>query len=81
MAEKLQYAEDYHSVDLNDFVGIVPIRELEPQEELNGICQIKDERTGITHVGFVVKVWDTASLHNEIWIGSKLATNVEQEKK
>jgi len=70
---ELTYAEDYHKVDLSDFVGIVPIRELEDNEELDGICQIKDERTGITHVGFAVKVWDTASLFDVIWIGSKLA--------
>lgn len=76
----LTYAEDYKAVDLNHFVGIVPIRELESNEELNGICQIKDERTGIMYVGFVVKVWDTASLSTEIWIGSKLAKNdVEKE--
>jgi len=75
MEEELHYAEDYKSVDLNHFVGIVPIRELESNEEIDGICQIKDERTGITHVGFVVKVWDTASLFDVIWVGSKLAEN------
>ena len=61
--------------DLTNFVGIVPIRELEPNEELNGISQIKDEHTGITYVGFIVKVWDTASKYNTIWIGSKLVNN------
>lgn len=81
MSDELQYAEDYKSIDLNDFVGIVPIRELEDNEEIDGICQIRDDRTGITHVGFVVKVWDTASTFDTIWIGSKLAENVEQEKK
>jgi hypothetical protein len=69
----LTYAEDYHRVDLEEFVGIVPIRELEDNEEIDNICQIRDERTGITHIGFVIKKWDTASLFTTEWIGSKLA--------
>jgi hypothetical protein len=71
--EGLRYAEDYLSHDLNNYVGIVPIRELEANEEIDSICQIRDDRTGITHIGFVVKVWDTATIFNTIWIGSKLA--------
>ena len=77
MPEELQYVEDYSNIDLNDFVGIVPIRELEGNEELDGICQIRDERTGITHVGFVVKVWDTASIFTIEWIGSKPAKVID----
>ena len=72
MDNGLTYAGDYHSYDLNDFMGLVPIRELRDNEELGGICQIKDESTGIVHIGFVVNVWDTASQpSNSIWIGSK----------
>jgi len=67
----LTYAKGYHEYDLKDFVGLMPIRELEDNEEIDGICQIKDERTGITHIGFVVKKWDTASIYTSEWIGSK----------
>lgn len=70
--EELSHAKEYNSVDLNDFVGIVPIRKLENNEEIEGICQINDERTGIIHIGFTVKVWDTVSIFNTIMIGSKL---------
>lgn len=66
---------DNNKYDLADFVGIVPIRELEPNEELDGISQINDKENGITYVVFSVKVWDTASKYNTIWIGSKLANN------
>lgn len=62
----LTYAKGYHDYDINDFVGIVPCRELEPNEELDGICQIKDESTGFWHVGFVVK-----RDGNSKWIGSR----------
>ena len=73
MAEELQYAPDYSTRDLKDFVGLVPIRELEDCEELDGICQIHEESTGIVYVGFVIKKWDTASVFTTEWIGSKLA--------
>lgn len=69
----LTYAEDYQSHNLNHFVGLVPIRELQDCEEIDGIYQIKDERTGITHIGFVVKKWETASIYTSEWIGSKPA--------
>lgn len=80
MSEELQYAPDYNPYDLNDFVSIVPIRELEDCEEIDGICQIRHEGSNVVHVGFVVKKWDTASVYTSEWIGSKLA-DVEQEKK
>ena len=72
----LRYAPGYKEYNLKDFVGVVPIRELYPNEEITGICQIKDERTGIIHVGFVVKVRQTATTFDEVWIGSKPAKNV-----
>lgn len=75
----LHYAEDYKPVDLNHFVGIVPIRKLKSNEELDGICQIRDMGTGIWYIGFTVKVWDTASLNDTIWIGSKLAETENQK--
>ena len=75
----LTYAKDYHSVDLQDFVGLVPICELRDNEEIDGICQIMDERTGIWHIGFVVKKWDTASVFTTEWIGSKLAQTAHEE--
>ena len=72
MDNGLTYAKGYNEYDLNDFVGVVPIRELEPNEVLSGICQIKDESTGITHIGFVVEVLDTASQPSgSVWIGAK----------
>ena len=71
MAETLQYAKGYNDYNLNNFVGLIPIRELEDCEEIDGICQIKDERTGIWHIGFVVKKWETASTYTSEWIGSK----------
>jgi len=79
MSEELQYAPDYSTRDLKDFVGLVPIRELEDCEELDGICQIHEESTGIVYVGFVVKKWDTASVFTTEWIGSKLAQTAHEE--
>jgi len=73
----LTYAPGYNQYDLKDFVNIVPIRELEDCEEIDGICQIKDERTGTWYIGFVIKKWDTASVFTSEWIGSKLVENKE----
>jgi len=79
MAEKLIYAKGYNDYDLNDFVGLVPARELEACEEIDGICQIHEESTGIVHIGFVVKKWDTASVFTSEWIGSKLAQSAQEK--
>ena len=79
MDDKLTYAKGYADHDLNNFVGIVPARELEDCEEIDGICQIRDEGTGITHIGFVIKKWDTASLYTTEWIGSKLAQSAHEK--
>jgi len=73
MADILTYTKGYADHDLNNFVGIVPARELEDCEEIDGICQIHEESTGIVYVGFVIKKWDTASVFTTEWIGSKLA--------
>jgi len=79
MDNELTYVKGYADHDLNDFVGLVPIRELQDCEEIDGICQIRDERTGITHIGFVVKKWDTASVFTTEWIGSKLAQSAHEK--
>ena len=79
MVDELKYAPDYKPYDLNDFVGIVPVRELEACEEIDGICQIHEESTGIVYVGFVIKKWDTASVFTTEWIGSKLAQSAHEE--
>ena len=79
MAEKLTYAKGYADHDLNEFVGIVPARELDACEEIDGICQIHEESTGIVYVGFVVKKWDTASVFTTEWIGSKLAQTAQEK--
>jgi len=75
----LTYAKGYHDYDLKDFVGLVPIRELEDCEEIDGICQIKHTDNNIVHIGFVVKKWDTASVFTTEWIGSKLAQTAHEE--
>jgi len=80
MDDELKYTEDKHpvfSIDLNNFVGIVPIRELEDNEEIDDICKVMDERTGIWHIGFIIKKWDTASLFTIEWIGSKSAQSAQ----
>ena len=71
MAEPLIYDKGYADHDLNEFVGLVPCRELEDNEEIDGICQIRDERTGIWYIGFTIKKWSTASVYSMEWIGSK----------
>jgi len=81
MDDELKYTEDNHpvfSIDLNNFVGIVPIRELEDNEEIDDICKVMDERTGIWHIGFIIKKWDTASLFTIEWIGSKSAQSAQE---
>ena len=75
----LQYAKGYADHDLNQFVGLVPARELEDCEEIDSICQIHEESTGIVYVGFVVKKWDTASVFTTEWIGSKLAQSAHEK--
>ena len=79
MDDKLTYAKGYADHDLNNFVGIVPARELDGCEEIDGICQIHEESTGIRYVGFVVKKWDTASIFTTEWIGSKLAQSAQEK--
>ena len=75
----LTYAKGYHDYDLKDFVGLIPIRELEDCEEIDGICQIKHTDNNIVHIGFVVKKWDTASVFTSEWIGSKLAQSAQEK--
>jgi len=75
----LTYAKGYHDYDLKDFVGLIPIRELEDCEEIDGICQIKHTDNNIVHIGFVVKKWDTASVFTTEWIGSKLAQSAHEK--
>lgn len=67
----LTYAKGYNDYDINDFVGIIPCRPLQANEEIDGICQIKHTDRDIVHVGFVIRKWQTATTFTTEWIGSR----------
>ena len=61
---------DKKSFDTTNLVTIIPERELKSNEEIGDLLQIKDGNK--YHIGFVLKVWETASQSTTTWIGAKL---------